>query len=157
MLYVAVNRLSCLDSVKVQNQHIEAKAEAFAVPSEGILTVNLPSRASAANSEFFGKMDPGKDYLLLLASYNGRRPPKLFVADPEDHDPQGLGGAELIWEYGDGHGMRWGAVMRIQQPAKVKLSVTGHHDHGWSRYLVEVVNNEIKMSSYPYTWKVESI
>lgn len=149
-----------LDGVKVlekqnpQREYMQYRWWGFILPSnEEVLSIGVPARGRAQDNAFRGQFTPGGDYLVLAASYNGRRPPKLFVTDEPDHEPLGAGGVKLVWQYGDGHGMEYAAVMRLTQPeALVKISVTGHHDHSWQRFVVKVGGGKITVIERDGPW-----
>lgn len=141
MLYVVATSPYALQDAYLNGEPIKYQNYGkFVLPSEGLLSVSVPSRARAASlASVAGQLDPTKDYLLILWGYNGRRTPTVYTTDPPDHEPLGLGGVEkVIWEYADGHGMRLGWLARISLPTKIKMSITGHHDHFWQRFVVEV-------------------
>ena len=131
----------------------------FAIPSEGVLSVSVPSRARAASlASVAGRLDPAKDYLLILWGYNGRRTPTVFTTDPPDHEPLGLGGVEkVIWQYADSHGMCLGWLGRIKLPTRVKMSITGHHDHSWQRFVVEVDERGVTLTERDHPWVVPAL
>ncbi len=89
---------------------------------------SLPSRArmrSAAEGMF--KLSPGQVYVLMHISYNARS--GVYVDRTE--------GLEQIFDYGDGHGMRWGGLFKVVSDTWViDFSIPGHHDHGRSHHRI---------------------
>jgi len=87
---------------------------------------SLPSRArmrSAAEGMF--KLSPGEVYVLMHISYNASS--SVYVERTE--------GLEQIFDYGDGHGMRWGGLYKvIADQWTIDFSIPGHHDHGKSHH-----------------------
>jgi hypothetical protein len=121
-----------------------------------LLSVQVPSRATARDASFHGQFGDGV-YAVLLARYNGRRSPTLFLTDEADHEPIGTGGAKCVWQYGDGHGMKFGALLRLDPVAQVKLSVTGHHDHGWARHIFKFQDGVVSRIPRNGGWKTPPV
>ncbi|MBW6441489.1 cold shock domain-containing protein [Patescibacteria group bacterium] len=86
----------------------------------------LPSRArmsSLAKGVF--KLTPGETYIVMHISYNAMS--SVFIDKAE--------GLEKIFEYGDGHGMKWAALFKVTDNDWVlDFSVPNHHGHGRTKH-----------------------
>jgi hypothetical protein len=83
---------------------------------------DLPSKARwAAEAHRIFKLT-GSLYVVLYESYNARARPHIKRTE----------GCEVIFEYGDEHGMRWGALLKVTAPTwLIDYDIPGHHGHYW--------------------------
>lgn len=84
------------------------------------IEIKVPGRASTAEkarAQF--NLSPDKSYLLLYESYNARG---IIVI-------QSITGLEKIFQYSDGHGMKFCGFYRIVGNWQIDYDVPGHHGH----------------------------
>lgn len=94
------------------SQTVQAENISFHLPCRGRMTPE-------ANKTF--RFSAGV-YVLFYEAYNAARPPLV----------KRIEGLKEIFSYGDGHGMRWAALYKVEGEAwSVDWDVSGHHRHGW--------------------------
>jgi len=84
----------------------------------------MPCRARCSSEAAATFKLTGQLYILLYESYNARASPIIKKTE----------NCEEIWSYGDGHGKRWAALLKVLDPTKpwqVDYNVPGHHGHYW--------------------------
>jgi hypothetical protein len=83
---------------------------------------NLPSKARWAEAAHRVFKLTGPLYVVLYETYNARARPSIKRTE----------GCEVVFEYGDEHGMRWAALLKVSGARwLVDYDVPGHHRHYW--------------------------
>jgi len=111
--------------VKIDGQPLDSRIFPENIIEGEFIQFDIPCRATArryAWKEF--RLRPGEIYVLLYEDYNAHAAPSIKKIE----------GAEKVYEYGDAHGMRWAALLRLTADRwLVDYDVPGHHGHYWHR------------------------
>ena len=91
-----------------------------------VLEVKVPARMKATQNKKAFRLHEEGVYLLLSESWNAKD--SWEIRDTTR-------GATLVWEYGDHHGMRGGALFIIEsEQFQIDYDVPGHHGHTVEKY-----------------------
>lgn len=91
-----------------------------------VLEVKVPARMKATQNKKAFRLHEEGVYLLLSESWNAKD--SWEIRDTTR-------GASLVWEYGDHHGMRGGALFIIEsEQFQIDYDVPGHHGHTVEKY-----------------------
>jgi len=88
---------------------------------QGKFYITLPCRARERRSASFAFRDNGDKTVVIGLSYNSRIPACV----------KRIRAAKTLWEYGDGHGMKFACVCEtISDEWEIDIWYPGHHGHG---------------------------